>query len=208
MTLTRLLFSLRIFFTYLCHHHWSFPPLITIILTPPKTQKLSIMTSRHCLIMNNHSTTVQSQPIYWIFESTSTNQGPNYDHHHILHDDQQNLLPDQYYQISEVSEQYFVPSKPFEYYEKPKPEGKESVVSPTKSPYNNGEPKSYDQVHQRHYIPTVKYIPIRGLVLCNSGQSYVPLQGMYPSVQHFFLTVKRSENEFESIYPNPSPLNC
>lgn len=133
--------------------------------------------------------------------STNGHNNQQYDHDHVLQEDQQKLyFPDQplhdlltptkqdryepyyYHKSSEGKEHYLVPSEPAQYYEKPKPEGKENIV-PVKLPYNVGEPKNYDQVYQRH-IPTIKYIAIRGLVLCNSGQSYAPLPGTYITLHY------------------------
>lgn len=69
------------------------------------------------------------------------------------------------------------PTKPAYYYEKSKPEGNDYVV-PTKISYNGEQNINYDNQAQYRAVEP-KYIAIRGLILCNLGQKYSPLQGTF-----------------------------
>lgn len=108
-------------------------------------------------------------------------------------DDQQKLLHDQLlddllhpstttqdhyekYQKSEGKETTD-PTKPAYYYEKSKPDGNDYVV-PTTISYNGEQNINYDNQAQYRAVQP-KYIAIRGLILCNLGQKYSPLQGTF-----------------------------
>lgn len=106
------------------------------------------------------------------------------DHQKQLHDQVLNNLlrpttQDPYKHRKSGGEETTVPMKSENNNEKSNLEGKENYIALTEL-LTYEEQKNYDQaVHHDTgvLIPINKFIAIQGLILCNSGQKYAPLQG-------------------------------